>query len=139
MRLKMDTPTRFNKYVMPTPSGCMVWTGAKLKDGYGQFRLDGRTVQSHRYAYEQRHGKIPAGLVLDHLCRVPACVNVAHLEAVTSRENVVVRGFTVTGRNVKKEQCIHGHGPFDYFYANKRGCKTCRALAKVRHRRNTLR
>jgi DNA-binding XRE family transcriptional regulator len=30
---------------------------------------------------------IPEGLQLDHLCRVRCCVNPAHLEPVTNREN----------------------------------------------------
>ena len=32
-------------------------------------------------------GSIPDGLHLDHLCRVPACVNPEHLEPVTLAEN----------------------------------------------------
>jgi hypothetical protein len=38
--------------------------------------------------YEALTGSIPADLQLDHLCRVRNCVNPAHLEPVTPRENV---------------------------------------------------
>lgn len=38
--------------------------------------------------YEQKVGPIPEGLVIDHLCRRPRCINPAHLEAVTNEENV---------------------------------------------------
>jgi hypothetical protein len=37
---------------------------------------------------ERAHGKVPAGLELDHLCRNRDCVNHAHLEAVTHATNV---------------------------------------------------
>ena len=47
---------------------------------YGKFYADGRTQLVHRYAYEWANGPIPDGLVIDHLCRVTACVNPDHLE-----------------------------------------------------------
>lgn len=68
---------------------CWVWTGAKQSAGYGALRVDGRVVLAHRHAYEQAVGPIPAGLQLDHLCRVTDCVNPEHLEPVTNRENVL--------------------------------------------------
>jgi hypothetical protein len=37
--------------------------------------------------YEEAYGPIPARLHIDHLCRVRRCVNPAHLDAVTSKEN----------------------------------------------------
>ena len=44
---------------------------------------------AHRLYYErQHHGPIPPDRQLDHLCRVPACVNPDHLEPVTAAENI---------------------------------------------------
>lgn len=62
---------------------CWLWTGVKRPAGYGRFG----GAQAHRVAYELLVGPIPAGLELDHLCRVPGCVNPAHLEPVTKAEN----------------------------------------------------
>lgn len=42
----------------------------------------------HRLTYEAAVGLVPPGLVLDHLCRIPACCNPELLGAVTPKENV---------------------------------------------------
>jgi len=80
---------------------CWIWNGGVGAGGYGAFGSydeadDPITVRAHRYAYEALVGPIPAGLVLDHLCRVRRCVNPAHLEPVTNAENIR-RGFDARG------------------------------------------
>ena len=79
-------PERFWNKVNKT-EGCWLWTAA-LSHGYGRF---GKGGAAHRLAWEDRNGPIPEGLVLDHLCRVPRCVNPEHLEPVTHRENTLTR------------------------------------------------
>jgi hypothetical protein len=68
-------------------TGCWNWIGAKSQ-GYGVMRKEKKTVLAHRYNYEEKKGKIPKGMFIDHLCRNPTCVNPDHLEVVTPRENV---------------------------------------------------
>jgi hypothetical protein len=63
--------------------GCWIWARALDRNGYGRH---GCTL-AHRLVYERHRGPIPAGLQLDHLCRVHACVNPEHLEPVTNAEN----------------------------------------------------
>lgn len=73
------------------PSGCLLWTGARNDHGYGHLGLSGQgspDVYVHRFMYELFAGPIPDGLELDHLCRVPHCASVAHLEPVTHAENL---------------------------------------------------
>lgn len=48
---------------------------------YGAIRVGARTLPAHRVIYEEAHGPTDAPAI-DHLCRVPACVRVDHLEPV---------------------------------------------------------
>lgn len=63
--------------------GCWIWGGRTNAKGYGVF---GDNL-AHRLAYERAKGPIPSGRQIDHLCRTPACVNPAHLEAVAPAVN----------------------------------------------------
>lgn len=74
-------------------SGCWLWDGQQMPNGYGRWGLYDRTEQcelawvAHRAAWELLNGRIRDGLTLDHLCRNKLCINPAHLEAVTNLEN----------------------------------------------------
>ncbi len=119
----------------PTPAErpdldpCWLWLGAAGADGYGDIRTSGTGHRSaHRYTYITLVGAIPEGLTLDHLCRVHACCNPAHLEPVTSRENNL-RGVSPAAVNARKADCGQGHSlAGDNLIALSRGgrrCKTC--------------
>lgn len=125
----------------PGEGGCILWTGALDKDGYGVFRIkvDGRSsgTGAHRASWLACFGPIPAGFVLDHECRVRACVNPCHLEPVTTRVNVN-RGER-RGPAKKKRGCkVHGHSDgkeiaqrngYSYWY-----CYPCRREYYRRYR-----
>jgi hypothetical protein len=119
-----DLPERISTKIAVDPNGCWLWTGAKTR-GYGSASFDGRRYRAHRLTYELLVGPIPEGLTLDHLCRVTACVNPAHLEPVTQKENIR-RGET--GENMRsKTHCPMGH-PFDEknTYLDPKGHRRCR-------------
>jgi hypothetical protein len=113
---------------------CVVWTGAKQRDGYGTFQMDGKSSLAHRVSYEALVGQVPTGLELDHLCRVRACVRPDHLEPVTTRVNVL-RGEGPTAVNAAKTHCPQGH-PYSPENTRKRPCgrRMCRTCDRARKR-----
>ena len=70
---------------------CIVWTGGRDAHGYGQIRANGKAAYAHRYAWERSRGAIPPGMVVDHICWNPLCVNVEHLRLATRGQNVRYR------------------------------------------------
>lgn len=136
-RVRIDHGPEPPKARQVDPAACILWTGCVDRNGYGGKSVNGRRMMAHRWAYEQRYGPIPSGLEIDHLCRVHACVNPEHLEAVTHREN--------TRRANHREACVHGHAyiPENTLWERdgKRKCRTCRAAMYARdvQRRRGLR
>lgn len=110
------------------PSGCWQWQGWVGTDGYGELQINKKSVRAHRLFYEKHKGKIPEGLVIDHLCRNRACVNPSHMEPVTIKENTL-RGFGAPAMNKRKTECVNGH-PFTevntYKVNGGRFCQKCR-------------
>lgn len=116
---------RFFKHVTKTP-GCWLFSAASSSP-YKRFMVDRVSVLAHRFAYSVLVGPIPKGLQIDHLCRNKACVNPAHLEAVTQRVNLL-RAPTVVAANAAKTHCPAGHA-YDAVVvwrgATSRRCRAC--------------
>lgn len=118
---------RLDHLVIPEPnSGCHLFTGALSTAGYGQIGVNRRVLYAHRVAYELYVGPIPDGMVIDHLCRVRCCVNPAHLEVVSHRENIL-RGNGYSARNARAAACPRGHPRTDDgMYVLRDGTRRCR-------------
>lgn len=134
---------RFSRMMQPT-GGCWNWTGPIGRSGYGIIGIpieggENRTkhISAHRFSYEHFVGPIPQGLQLDHLRRNRACVNPAHLEAVTRKENLL-RGESFSGQNSRKTHCLQGH-EFNKantgIYLGHRSCRECKKLMSRRIRK----
>jgi hypothetical protein len=109
---RADLRRRFERLVSPEPNtGCWLWTGV-IANGYGKINVGTKRTAAgvvvgvrdyaHRVSYELHKGPIPAGLHIDHVCCVTACVNPAHLEPVTGAENT--RRF-----GERRDVCRAGH------------------------------
>lgn len=83
------------------PQDCWLWTGAKLKSGYGSFQQ----ARAHRVSWTLNRGPIPKGKHVCHHCDTPLCVNPAHLFLGTdfdNRQDAIRKGrWTPESSNIK--------------------------------------
>lgn len=129
---------RIQRKINKTES-CWLWTGSCFASGYGQVKFQRRNRRVHRLVYELLVGPIPDGMTLDHLCKIKNCVNPAHLEVVTGKENTL-RGTAPSAINARKTHCPQGHAFSEYGYISigARNCRLCKreqCLKSARKRR----
>lgn len=128
--------------------------GTVANHGYVRVTIPGgRLVYAHRAAYEKVYGRIPDGLVIDHICHNEdpvceedmnclhrRCVEPTHLRAVTQKINALA-GKSPPAKRARRAHCGRGH---ELFGANLytrpdsgsgRGCRKCLSASAKRRAR----
>ena len=93
---------------VPSETGCLEWGGRLTPNGYGQVTRRGKTILTHRLAWELSNGEIPDGLFVCHHCDNKRCVNTEHLFLGTPSDNT--RDMFSKGRGVNNAGESHGMG-----------------------------
>lgn len=89
------------------PDECWLWQRFCDDFGYGHV-YDPATKASrdaHVAAWELANGPVPEGMLVRHLCNVPACVNPRHLALGTQADNM--RDKVEHSRQQKGEECYN--------------------------------
>lgn len=139
-RWKLGFLERFWGNAKELPNGCWQWQRRLNGKGYGHAYVNrGKTMLAHRVAWELANAKEFVGRqTIDHLCRNRACVNPAHLEQVSHRENCL-RG------KGSKTHCKNGHEftsentRWYYPPGSKNIRRMCKACSKERRKCQTTR
>ena len=138
---------RFFSHILEVSPGCWQWDSPGL-NGYGRLHANGSRQMAHRWSYEHFIGPIPRGFQVDHRCHNEdptcaggtscqhrRCVNPAHLELATQRENVL-RGKGPSAMQARQVHCQRGHSFDEANTIRERGGKRrCRACKRARERK----
>lgn len=137
----------FDSIKIQPETNCWLYTG-KTRNGYGVLiltrRLDddhiwNRNAYAHIVAYETKHGFVPSGKCLHHICKNKSCINPSHLELL----DIGIHPKRHSGINHQmpySTHCRHGHlwnETNTYSYLNKQTghpSRQCRECWRIRSR-----
>jgi hypothetical protein len=108
-KITEEDRTRFKSRLVPS-GDCLLYDGGRSTGEYARFRVAGRTVYAHVFAYFSEVGYLPRsrglggsnGLQVAHQCRQRTCCNASHLRLTTKAVNLLQRVFSCTVGTFKK-------------------------------------
>ena len=77
----------WNKVTKGRKEECWIWNGSIGSDGYGNLKINQKSVKAHRYAYLEK-GPLHPELIVRHTCHNKKCVNPNHLKQGTHLDNM---------------------------------------------------
>lgn len=145
MKVRPWTLERFaSGLTIGTGDECWCRRPDPTRQGYGRIYFEGKLTGAHVASYRMFAGPIPEGFDIDHLCHDPAecnlgddcphrsCVNPAHLDPKSPRDNGL-RGGGAAAVHARQTHCIRGHEfTPENTYRTKDGGRDCKACWKVR-------
>lgn len=105
--------------LVPAPGGCLLWTGATDRWGYGMISTglpEQRTIGTHRAAFLVGGGQLEPGELVLHSCDTPSCCALEHLRAGTHAQNMRDRSarrrcaHKLTADDVRELRRAHSDG-----------------------------
>ena len=116
---------------------CIYPNGNARTNGYAlmYYPPKKKAIKAHRAAWMLANGPVPKGMVLDHICRNRACINVDHLRVVTQQENIMAGLHNIDNRS----HCNQGHLFEGNIMVRKDGKRECAECNRVRARKNMVR
>lgn len=83
----------FSRVTIDPETGCHLWQGQTdgKEDPYGRTTYKGQTIATHIAMWKAIIGRIRKGFEIDHKCTRRLCINIDHLQEVTSLRNQRLR------------------------------------------------
>ena len=130
---RLSPTERLQSGLVAMPNGCIEWTRSTVRGGYGQIKVNGKQLKTHRFAWELVNGPIPAGMDICHHCDNPPCCNVEHFFLGTGADNMADRDAKGRHGQSKKTHCPQNH-PYDEAntYVTPKGARNCRTCKRDR-------
>jgi len=98
----------------PIDGGCTIFRGAKIRGGFGLFRVGKKFIAAHRVAYMLAHPEcnwvIDPKMRVCHSCDNPGCINPDHLYLDTPSNNMA--------RVAATRQLTHGEANYRAKFTN---------------------
>jgi hypothetical protein len=90
---------------------CWIWQKALTTAGYGtMYDENGKTAYAHIVFHRRKHGPIPKGAQLHHVCGVRSCVNPDHTVRKTAATHSQADRAKLTADDVREARALFDTG-----------------------------